>query len=974
MNCSSAAAGSNAAAAALQTLQDALCGCARRLRSNCSWFPDFPRYLGPSRRACYVLEVVHAPGAVEPLLAILIRCCQAGKDVADQARRREGGGERRPFPKGDVVGRATRPGLQQAWSRRAAAQVCHTLSLQVAETNGLEGALRAVLSAPVPGEAAGAAEVAYAAARPLALRLLRQLAQASKAAARLLLERGLVRCALDELLRPTLWLRGGGGSSAGSADAATPVVAAPPGEPAAVPAQRRHELGMRSEALRLWRCLAMHDLYLLHLDDAYPGLCRCFEPLTVATAAALGVDGSDDGGAAAQDRAEAPAAGRAAELELEQLALAREAYLLASELCWQAAASDDGGMISVECAAGLERQAAGWLAALPAERLLQACTQLASGLVQSNHVTQAVPKAAAMPRQALLSAYPALPAPLAVAAPEQQRWQAAVVLVSTLAAVLQFEASFWSTGALEVRPAAAMELQRAGWLPLPGTGSGALLAANELLQAAAPLAAAGGLAGGALAAAACDLGMAAARLEAVLLQASGGAAVLLAPLRSQATAATLLTAAAEHDSTLQQPWDAARHQRLLVLARAALASLQAAVAVDPGARPAAHADLALALLQVLPPGAEADALQALGLLLSPQQVAAARAVADAALVASDGIGKLAGGNRPDLPPARQLAAGALAGYATAWLDLVPSDPSSLQQQGVGQAGEQQQQQPGPAAAFLQPLPTAAVLRPSGSRLPLPSEWALLETPVLPAAGANLDAASGTALLLVLGWEQLDLASLARVPPGAKLKAAVQLVFGDRPLGGVAQEPAAGGSTSREEPWQQPLARWCLAALMHHYCEAEALASSAGTPAQSPWKHQEAKQLAERYASESFGHPLFGAAVALLLRAPVPLDTQVRGGTGKGQLTAAAAILGSLCSALSVPRPSDCFTIHPYHSWNCCRLWPMNERYTCCRRSRYCLVPRFPTSTRRRRPDPPPPAPVPMASPAHPAPGWQLRPI
>ena len=48
------------------------------------------RFLGsvthPAARACYVLETARSPGAVEPLLAILIRCCQAGKDVADQVR------------------------------------------------------------------------------------------------------------------------------------------------------------------------------------------------------------------------------------------------------------------------------------------------------------------------------------------------------------------------------------------------------------------------------------------------------------------------------------------------------------------------------------------------------------------------------------------------------------------------------------------------------------------------------------------------------------------------------------------------------------------------------------------------------------------------------------------------------------------------------------------------------------------------
>lgn len=36
------------------------------------------------RRAAYLLGPGRAAAAVDPLLSILVRCCQAGRDVADQ--------------------------------------------------------------------------------------------------------------------------------------------------------------------------------------------------------------------------------------------------------------------------------------------------------------------------------------------------------------------------------------------------------------------------------------------------------------------------------------------------------------------------------------------------------------------------------------------------------------------------------------------------------------------------------------------------------------------------------------------------------------------------------------------------------------------------------------------------------------------------------------------------------------------------
>lgn len=146
--------------------------------------------------------------------------------------------------------------------------------------------------------AGGATAAAFHAGRPKALRLLRQLAQASKAAARLLQEAGLVRFALEHLLRPAAAAGAGG-----------------PGQAPASSGTRRR--GQLTEALRLWRCFAQHGFYLLLLDDAYPSLCTSFTPQLAPAAAAQPAALSCD--------------------ELQHWCVAREAYSTAAQLCWHAA-------------------------------------------------------------------------------------------------------------------------------------------------------------------------------------------------------------------------------------------------------------------------------------------------------------------------------------------------------------------------------------------------------------------------------------------------------------------------------------------------------------------------------------------------------------------------------------------------------------------------------------------------------------
>ena len=167
----------------------------------------------------------------------------------------------------------------------------------------------------------------------------------------------------------------------------------------------------------------------------------------------------------------------------------------------------------------------------------------------------------------------------------------------------------------------------------------------------------------------------------------------------------------------------------------------------------------------------------------------------------------------------------------------------------------------------------------------------------PEAGIAADAATAAAgaLLVAVGWEQQQASGLgAATGPGAstlaehKLRAAVLLLFGEQqPAAGVVPGAVqAAGQEAEQQAWEQPLARWCLTALMQHYTNctvsSSSPAGSSGSLSQQSdtsglrgWQQQESLQLAQQFAATSFGDRLFGASVALLLRQAVPLDTQVR---------------------------------------------------------------------------------------------------
>ena len=121
-----------------------------------------------------------------------------------------------------------------------------------------------------------------------------------------------------------------------------------------------------------------------------------------------------------------------------------------------------------------------------------------------------------------------------------------------------------------------------------------------------------------------------------------------------------------------------------------------------------------------------------------------------------------------------------------------------------------------------------------------------------------------------------------------------------------QRVPPGAGAQDEEPWREPLVRWCLAALLHRYCgggeaagaaggqqegapaaaaATAAAAAASGAAGQSGgWQVMEAKALAQHFAAVSYGDPLFGAGVAMLLRHGVRLEVQVcmcsRSGAGR----------------------------------------------------------------------------------------------
>lgn len=356
------------------------------------------------------------------------------------------------------------------------------------------------------------------------------------------------------------------------------------------------------------------------------------------------------------------------------------------------------------------------MSGLPLQQLLAACAADCAGAGST-----AAGAAAAVPGLARISPYPALDAAAGDGANHRS------VLLSTLAAALHCVGSYWGVQLWHTaaeKAAATQTLCTFGLLPAGERAADAPPALQAVRTLLAQLVAADTLwqphssvAGGAAAA---ELALALARLAATFLPAPAAAAAaasLLEPLHTTHAARRFLQAAHAADATLSQPWDAARQLQLLPLARAAVAGLQAAAMAPLGQLPEESRHVtALALLQLLPAGDEAGALQLLALVLHPDQMRRTRAATLIALAQPAARGKVAelaawmascdGQNSSAAPPEpplpERLSQVLLPGYAAAWLGLVPE-----------QGQQQSRQEEVAAAALLRPPARVALLRPQG---------------------------------------------------------------------------------------------------------------------------------------------------------------------------------------------------------------------------------------------------------------------
>jgi hypothetical protein len=333
-----------------------------------------------------------------------------------------------------------------------------------------------------------------------------------------------------------------------------------------------------------------------------------------------------------------------------------------------------------------------------------------------------------------------------------------------------------------------------------------------------------------------------------------------------------VSAAGIHQTLALEPWRLAQlnlqqyQLRLLIkLAKPLLAALQQ----QQQQQQPLFWRLVDGLLCVLPlsaPGQEAQALQALQLLLGPAAAAAAgqpgavglaAAVLKAAQAAlqqlqqqGGALAAAAAGVRSDkLPSAGDsypyqptlLAAAAAAGdssvgaaavggvnneqwckvllegYAVTWLSV------------VAQHGEQQQQQGSVVVAkppVALPLPRVYVSEVEGSRLPVPPEWLISEILALPASSSNSSSSASAlhpvsaALLLALGLEQTpSCCYVTTITSALKLEALLQLLYmfnAGELLGPTGQQQQQQQGVLAPA-WQQADARWAAAVLSQQYC-------------------------------------------------------------------------------------------------------------------------------------------------------------
>lgn len=271
-------------------------------------------------------------------------------------------------------------------------------------------------------------------------------------------------------------------------------------------------------------------------------------------------------------------------------------------------------------------------------------------------------------------------------------------------------------------------------------------------------------------------------------------------------------------------------------------------------------DIGVHLLTMLPPGFETWGLVALTSITSMELLGpvlqSAIGNAEDILHANPIISKNVNVYQETASPVSKLDLLALSdclqiSYAVSWLSLVPVD-GIKQKVRVSLAHSHEAMSLYPEASSVVSL--------AGSRLPLPLGWPLMEAYCIPVPNSVFNSSCNPvcgAILLVLGLESSSSKALARIPVGSKLRSLMHLVY-------LAQldELCPGELGQKSEVWQDDWVRKGLASLSQLYCSqmhdnGQVLSRQVGKPFIS--------QILDKFTSSSFGDPLFGSHIALLLQ-------------------------------------------------------------------------------------------------------------
>ena len=151
---------------------------------------------------------------------------------------------------------------------------------------------------------------------------------------------------------------------------------------------------------------------------------------------------------------------------------------------------------------------------------------------------------------------------------------------------------------------------------------------------------------------------------------------------------------------------------------------------------------------------------------------------------------------------------------------------------------------------------SSMLRPIGSRLPLPKAWYVRSPPSVLDGGTDSEKASGMriggALMMALMFG--DSGSATDTIASAIIKNSILMVF----------DASSNCTNGREEVWRDPFVRCLLSAVLIKYCPHAYDGGGGGTNGDNTYVFNatEIKRLVAEYCAASFGDPLFGVAVVL----------------------------------------------------------------------------------------------------------------